>query len=28
VAYHHGQSSTYGAPSASKPRVAAGGNCP
>ncbi|HYV86561.1 MAG TPA: HYR domain-containing protein [Patescibacteria group bacterium] len=28
VAYHHGQTSTYGAPSASKPRVAAGGNCP
>jgi HYR domain/Carboxypeptidase regulatory-like domain len=28
VAYHHGQSSTYGAPSASKPRVASGGNCP
>jgi hypothetical protein len=29
VAYHHGQnSSTYGTPSASKPRVPAGGNCP
>lgn len=28
VAYHHGQSSTYGAPSASKPRVTAGGDCP
>ncbi|PYQ10587.1 MAG: hypothetical protein DMH00_10660 [Acidobacteria bacterium] len=27
VAYHHGQSSTYGAPSATKPRVPAGGNC-